>query len=59
MLTTMIPFGKVLTTPPGTTQDAIAQNDIVVFSKSWCPHSKKSKTLASTFATEKSLKVIE
>lgn len=45
----------------GSIQDAIAQNDIVVFSKTWCGFSKKSKALASTLAADKdkSLKILE
>jgi len=26
-------------------EDVIAKNDVVVFSKSWCPHSRRAKSL--------------
>jgi hypothetical protein len=40
-------------------QGLVSSNDVVIFSKTWCPYSKKAKELIKTLHPDDKVKIIE
>jgi glutaredoxin 3 len=48
-----------MSSPKDIVEGAVAKGQVVIFSKSWCPHSKNAKTLIAKEYSEAELTVFE